>query len=143
MTTPKHAATVGELLAGELPRGVYRLQGRYDAEQLERAALDAGWLFAPLWGTGTRAETLESLGVALGFGEHYGRNLDALADCLRDLVGSTLLLWADWAGLAENDPDAMRRLLRVLQDAGERGGLLAVVLAGDGPEDLDVPTLVG
>jgi len=141
MTEPMHAATVADLLAGELPRGVYRLQGRYDAEQLERAGLDAGWLFAPLWGTGTRAETLESLGVALGFGEHRGRTLEALADGLRDLVGPTLLLWADWAGLAENDPDAMHRLLRVLHDAGRAGGLLAVVLAGEGPEDLDVPVL--
>jgi len=130
--------SLAALLAGELPHGVYRLTGRYDGEQVERLALDAGWLFAPVWGTGTKAEMLEAIGEALGFGDHYGRNLDALADCLRDLVGDTLLLWVDWAGLAEKDPAAMAGILRVL-GAADR---LAVVLAGHGPE-IDVPALEG
>ena len=127
---------LGSLLAGERPLGVYRLPGPYDGEQIERHALDAGWLFAPVWGTGTKKDMLEAIGEALGFGEHYGRNLDALADCLRDLVGETLLLWADWAGLAENDPAAMGGIVHVLGSA-ER---LAVVLVGAGP-DVDVPVL--
>lgn len=139
MSADPSAPTLAALLAGEIPRGVYRLQGGYDAGRIEHAALREGWRFAPLWGTGTRAETLECLGVALGFGEHYGRNLDALADCLRDLEGPTVLLWADWAGLVENDPDAVRRILHVLENAE----LLAVVLAGDGPEGLGVSALAG
>jgi len=128
--------TLDELLTGELPLGVYRLPGRYDGEHVERRALDAGWLFAPVWGTGTKTAMLEAIGEALGFGEHYGRNLDALADCLRDLVGDTVLLWVDWAGLAERDPGSMRAILEVL-DAADR---IAVVLAGEGP-DIGVPVL--
>ena len=127
---------LGSLLAKELPLGVYRLPGRYDGEQIERMALDAGWLFAPVWGPGTKQGMLEAIGEALGFGDHYGRNLDALADCLRDLVADTLLLWADWARLAENYPAAMAGIVQVLGQA-ER---LAVVLVGQGPE-VDVPAL--
>jgi len=128
--------TLDELLAGELPLGVYRLPSRYDGEHVERLALDAGWLFAPVWGEDTKAAMLEAIGEALGFGEHYGRNLDALVDCLRDLVGDTLLLWVDWARLAQHDPAALRGILEVL-DAADR---IAVVLAGEGP-DIEVPVL--
>ena len=53
---------LGSLLAGERPRGVYRLPGPYDGEQIERLALDAGWLFAPVWGTGTKKDMLEAIG---------------------------------------------------------------------------------
>lgn len=128
--------TLSALLDGELPRGVYRLPGRHDGEHIERLALDAGWLFAPVWGAGTKQDTLEAIGEALGFGEHYGRNLDALADCLRDLVGDTVLLWVDWAALAENDPVAMQGIVQVLGAAEH----LAVVLVGDGPQ-VGVPVL--
>jgi RNAse (barnase) inhibitor barstar len=131
------APSLASLLAGELPRGVYRLASRYDGEQVERIALDAGWLFAPVWGTGTKRETLAAIGEALGFGDEYGRNLDALNDCLRDLVGRTVMLWVDWAGLAEKDPDAMRAILHVLGESE----LLAVVLAGQGPDLDGVPVL--
>lgn len=125
------------LLAGETPASVYRWQGTYVADAVEQAALAAGWAFASVWGTATKKDTLESIGVALGFGEHYGRNLDALADCLRDLAGPTLVLWADWAGLAENDPKAMAGILSVLRAADH----LAVLLVGEGPEGFDVPVL--
>jgi RNAse (barnase) inhibitor barstar len=127
--------TLSRLLSGELPRGVYRSE-EYDETAAEAAALAAGWGFAPVWGTATKRDTLEALGVALGFGEHYGRNLDALADCLRDLPGPTLLLWCDWAGLAENDPAAFAAIVQVLGDADH----LAVLLAGPGPAP-DVPPL--
>jgi RNAse (barnase) inhibitor barstar len=123
------------LLAGELPRGVYR-STEHDEAAVEDAALAAGWGFAPAWGTATKRDTLEALGVALGFGEHYGRNLDAMADCLRDLPGPTLLLWCDWAGLAENDPAAFTAIVHVLGDAEH----LAVLLGGPGPA-VDVPLL--
>lgn len=125
------------LLAGEEPSAVYRWQGVYAADDpaddpagVERTVLDAGWRFAPVWGTATKEDTLEALGVALGFGEHYGRNLDALADCLRDLEGRTVVLWCDWAGLAENDPTAMTAILRVFAEASG----VAVLLVGDGPD---------
>jgi hypothetical protein len=127
------------LLRGERPTGVYRWPGTYVADIVEQTALAAGWAFAPVWGMATKQDTLESLGIALGFGEHYGRNLDALADCLRDLAGPTLLLWADWAGLSENDPAAMRGILHVL---GQAEGL-AVLLVGEGPAEIGVPELAG
>lgn len=127
--------SLARLLSGELPGGVYRGEG-YDEAAVEAAALAAGWGFAPVWGTATKGDTLAALGVALGFGEHYGRNLDALADCLRDLPGDTLLLWCDWAGLAENDPPAFAAILHVLGAAEH----LAVLLSGPGPAP-DVPPL--
>ncbi|HVX53979.1 barstar family protein [Nocardioides sp.] len=129
--------TLSGLLSGDLPRGVYRSE-EYDETAAETAALAAGWGFAPVRGAATKRDTLEAIGAALGFGAHYGRNLDALADCLRDLRGPTLLLWRDWAGLAENDPTAFGAIVHVLGQAGP----LAVLLAGPGPA-LDVPALLG
>ncbi len=68
--------SLSELLAGELPAGVYRWRRDYAPgieDELRAAAVEAGWAFAPVWGTATKDEALEGIGAALGFGEHYGR----------------------------------------------------------------------
>ncbi|WP_435743916.1 barstar family protein [Nocardioides sp. SYSU DS0663] len=78
----------------------------------------------------TKAAVLEALGDALGFPDWWGRNLDALADCLGDIEAPsrTLLLWDGWAGFAADDPRGFGLVRRLLADAG-----LAVLLRGDGP----------
>ena len=52
------------------------------------------------------AEFLAAVGEALAFPDHYGQNLDALNDCLRDLPGPTVLLWDGWCTLAREDETA-------------------------------------
>jgi RNAse (barnase) inhibitor barstar len=69
----------------------------------------------------SRAEALDAIGAALNFPAWYGRNLDALYDCLVDLSwqpnGEHVLIWAGHRDLEVADPDAYRAVLAVLDDA--------------------------
>ncbi len=78
----------------------------------------------------------------------FGRNWDALDECMRGLdldePAGLLVLWKGWASLAEGDADAFDCALEVFRDAcvawddDEVPG--AVLLVGDGP-DTDLPDL--
>lgn len=129
------------LLAGHVPPGAHRWHAAYDVEQVRHTVEHAGWAFAHVdgWTHPTRAGTLEALGAALGLPDWWGRNLDALADGLRDLdadaAARTVLLWDGWGPLAHEDARTVEVVLRLLTGAG-----LSVLLRGDGP-DLEVPSL--
>lgn len=62
-----------------------------------------------------RQDAMDTLGAALSLPEWWGRNLDALYDCLTDLDRPVRLVVADAADL-DASPFG-RRLLRVLADA--------------------------
>ncbi|MDN5895066.1 MAG: barstar family protein [Nocardioides sp.] len=96
-------------------------------------AEQAGWAFGHVDGwtdaRGTKRGFLGAVGVALGFPEHYGQNLDALADCLADLTVDTVLLWDGWSRLAHDDAKAFRISLDVLRErTGQAGAAKFVVL---------------
>ena len=71
------------------------------------------------------------------FPEHYGQNLDALNDSLRDLPGRTVLLWDGWCTLAREDETAFNAVRAILAD---HTASLTTLLRGEGP-DVDVPSL--
>ncbi|MBC9732115.1 barstar family protein [Nocardioides marmotae] len=126
------------LLAGRVPPAAYRWHAAYDVGEVRRSVEHAGWRLAHVdgWTHPTRAETFEALGEALALPGWWGRNLDALADCLRDLdTDRTVVLWDGWGPLAREDGRAFGIILRLLTDSG-----LAVLLRGDGPE-VHVPDL--
>lgn len=145
MTGPMHGSSestdgLEHLLAGRTPPGVYRWHSSLSEQDAAAAAERAGWRLARLGRVvDTREEALAALGETLGFPEHYGRNLDALWDCLRDLPAPTILLWDGWGRLARSAGSDVRRLLGVLGDRAAQGGF-AVLLRGDGP-DLGIPVL--
>lgn len=62
-----------------------------------------------------REEAMELLGQALALPEWWGRNLDALYDCLTE-PGRPVRLELDGREVMEESPFG-RRLLRVLEDA--------------------------
>ena len=99
------------------------------------------------WTSESKAEFLEGLGAALALPDHYGRNFDALADCLTDVVAGdtagTVLLWDGWGPFARAEERAFSVALSVLGTRvhAERGGPFAVLLRGDGPEPIGVPDL--
>ncbi|HEY6422838.1 MAG TPA: barstar family protein [Pseudonocardiaceae bacterium] len=76
----------------------------------------------------SKAQALDAIGVALNFPTWYGRNLDALHDCLADLswqpAGEHVLIWAGHRALAAADPTSYQAVLAVLSDSP-----LSVVLA--------------
>lgn len=135
------------LLAGRADPGVLRWSSSLDAVDVEHSADLAGWRFAHVdgWLATTRREVLDALGASLGFPAHYGRNLDALADCLSEVgedARATLVLWDGWSTLAREDPAAFDALLRVLGErASSSHSPFAVLLRGDGPDLAGVPLL--
>jgi len=83
----------------------------------------------------SRTEALDAFAAALEFPSWFGRNLDALLDCLTDLSwqteGEHMLIWAGHGELAEADPITYRAVLSILEEAvaAPYGRPLTVVLA--------------
>lgn len=90
--------------------------GRALAEAQERGA--SAHLVGPVT---SKADALDAIGAALNFPAWYGRNLDALYDCLVDLSwqpdGEQVLVWTGHRDLEAADPEGYRVVLAVLDDA--------------------------
>ena len=56
---------------------------------------------------------------ALDFPEWYGGNLDALYDCMTDLMEELDVEFLNWDRMEENLGDYAGKVLRVLRDAAE------------------------
>ncbi len=135
------------VLAGRHDNGVFTWHAHFPAQEVAHAVEHAGWAFGHVdsWTSETKAEVLEALGKALELPEHFGKNLDALADSLSDLRGDAVLLWDGWAPFARADEKGFRKALKVLTDrAADAGrGRFTVLLRGEGPELPDVDSLDG
>ena len=137
------------LLSGRATPGTYRWYGDSPVAEVRHTVEHAGWRFAHHDGSAdeTRADVLAGLGAALDFPAYYGQNLDALADCLRDVVPAervgTVLLWDAWGRFARADDSSFARVLQVIagRTGRERGAPFVVLLRGEGPERDDVPGL--
>ena len=83
----------------------------------------------------SQADALDAIGATLSFPAWYGRNLDALHDCLVDLSwqpdGEHVLIWTGHRQLEVADPEGYHAVLAVLADAAaaSTGRPLSVVLA--------------
>ncbi|KZB85455.1 barstar family protein [Amycolatopsis regifaucium] len=67
------------------------------------------------------ASTLDAIAEALSFPDYFGKNLDALYDCLTDLSwlppGEHVLIWSGSSVLKDRDPKAYLAVRSVLSDA--------------------------
>lgn len=117
---------IDDLLDGSTTPGVHRVR-RADPDALAAA----GWRVGVLGAVETRGEALAGVGEALGFPGHYGRNLDALWDCLTDLEAPTALVWAGWQVLATGAPQAWADVFGVLTERVAEQPPFAIVLADD------------
>jgi RNAse (barnase) inhibitor barstar len=81
-----------------------------------------------------KLSTLDAIAAVLSFPDHFGRNLDALYDCLTDLSwlprGEHVLIWSASDRLRQADPKAYLAIRGVLYDA-ER----ALATGGDRSDD--------
>jgi RNAse (barnase) inhibitor barstar len=109
------------LLAGRVEPGVYRWHTELSAADLSESVTGAGWSLAQIADVAeTKDEVLGAIGAALGFPAHFGRNLDALWDSLRDLSAPTVLLWETWGSAAYADRAGFEKI--VAGRGGPRGG---------------------
>ncbi|MGH3853656.1 MAG: barstar family protein [Pseudonocardiaceae bacterium] len=88
-----------------------------DATRALADARDRGAVAHLVGPVASKAEALEAIGVALSFPAWYGRNLDALHDCLADLSGEHVLVWVGHRQLEADDPNAYQAILAVLETA--------------------------
>jgi RNAse (barnase) inhibitor barstar len=112
---------IDEVLAGQRAPGAFPVPAGTPVSTEPAAA--AGWLVAVLDGRAitSAAELFEACAGALEFPEWFGRNFDALADCLGDLswlpAPGYLLLWRHAEVLAGCAPDEYATAYRVLAAA--------------------------
>ncbi|MDF9878443.1 barstar family protein [Cellulosimicrobium cellulans] len=111
------------------------------ARGLQVVVLDAG-----SWSTGP--EVHRDIAVALDFPAYYGRNLDALSDCLSDVVAREYGLQPSAAGLAlvflgfdrfaaalpDLAPAFVNILVTQARGAAETGATMALLLQSDDRE---------
>jgi hypothetical protein len=90
--------------------GVYRVRG--DAEVLDELKGSAAKV--SFKGAGTKDELLDRIAQALRFPDWFGRNWDALEDCLTEVRGC--LLFYDFQGIEADD---LAVLLDVLASSAE------------------------
>jgi RNAse (barnase) inhibitor barstar len=109
------------------PQAVLPL-GAYDKIELERAARRADQILlrSDCRDTASKADVLTRIGKDLSLPKHYGRNLDALYDCLTDLRPNADASQPGFVVFIENLPDGGRfshtdrdALLDVFRDAAE------------------------
>lgn len=145
MTPDPATDDVSAVLDGRLPAGVYRWrpqglgEGRDEDAGLGEASL--GWQVRRLDGThaATKTDVLVAVGETLAFPATYGRNLDAVADLLDDLVDPTVLVWRSWTALAQQDPRTFEVLLQIFAGRasdGARTPFVVLLVEDEGGPDL-------
>lgn len=130
------------ILAGHTAPDVFEWQAAFEPSDVAHTVEHAGWSFGYVdgWLAQTKTEFLDAIARALNFPAYYGRNFDALVDCLRDVGGVTdngvVLLWDGWSTLAADDPLAFTTALSVLKERSQADEArpFAVLLRGAGPE---------
>ena len=69
----------------------------------------------------SREDLLDALGDALGVFDQYGRNLDALWDCLEDpdlrrVKGPAEIHWTDWRRYQRDDPEGFEKVIAQFEE---------------------------
>lgn len=101
----------------------------HDADGAVRNAYTAaGWRVARIRDATTRGEVLDAFAAALAFPPYFGRNLDALWDCLTDLTTPTVVVWEGWQRCAVEHPEDWAGLMGVMRDRVGTQPPFAVVL---------------
>jgi RNAse (barnase) inhibitor barstar len=102
----------------------------YRVDELMQAAAQAGqhFLYANLAEAQSKQDALERIAAAFTFPAHFGRNLDALYDCMTDLVHKAgpqpgfIVVLEQLPDGPRFDREAREQLLDVFRDAADFWG---------------------
>jgi RNAse (barnase) inhibitor barstar len=102
----------------------------YRVDDLMTAAQSAGhhFLYANLSGAQSKQDVLDGIAEAFTFPAHFGKNLDALYDCMTDLVHKSgqqpgfVVVLEQIPDNPRFDREAREQLLEVFRDAAEFWG---------------------
>jgi RNAse (barnase) inhibitor barstar len=118
---------LSRLLGGARTPGVYTSDR--DPADVRAALARAGWSTALLGPASTTEGFYDEVAAALDLPEYFGRNLDALWDCLTDLETPTVVIVSEWTRFAEARPSRWAAILDVFAERCSRPPDFAVVLA--------------
>jgi RNAse (barnase) inhibitor barstar len=99
----------------------------YRVDDLMQAATEAGqhFLYANLQEAQSKQDVLDSIALAFTFPAHFGKNLDALYDCMTDLVHKSgqqpgfVVVLEQLPDNARFDREMREQLLDVFRDAAD------------------------
>ena len=102
----------------------------YRVDDLMQAAAQGGqhFLYAHLGEAQSKQDVLEKIAEAFTFPPHFGKNLDALYDCMTDLVNKSgqqpgfVVVLEQLPDNARFDREAREQLLDVFRDAADYWG---------------------
>lgn len=106
-----------------------------DPESLVTELTRAGNRVVTLTGVVDEASFHDRIAAAAGFPAYYGRNLDALWDCLTDQPEGTVLVWPDWPELAVHHAAWWARVIAVLTEWSQQPAyrlVLPIAATGQG-----------
>ena len=132
MTTDTQLSSDPEA-AGPIGSGILLVDPAHSSDPVKVATAwrEAGWRVFHMSGGAELESVLAGFGRALSFPSWYGRNLNALRDCLADLEGDPAVLWTGWQPFQRDNPQDWGRLIEIigqcLDDDGFNGFALLLV----------------
>jgi hypothetical protein len=114
---------LAQILAQQIPVGIYRWSCRRSAAAIAREAAAAGWRCFTLDGSAinNKASFLATCAVAFGWPAYVGHNWDSFEEAINDLSWAPaqgyLVVYDDPDPFAEGDPENWQIAQSILRDA--------------------------
>ena len=128
---------VTALLLGLKAPGSWQVEEFTAADAAMAQGMETTAIGIDLSGVDTKVDLMAGLAKALSLPAYFGKNFDALYDCLTDPPARSLIVITDGAKLLDADPKVGQLLAQVLQDASDywlgRGSVMNVLWVGVAP----------
>jgi hypothetical protein len=134
------------LLMGYVAPGVWRVAELGPGDQALAVARGVRWQELDLGSVDSKAALMERLAVDLELPAYFGKNWDALDECLNEAPAPGLVVISNAQGLINSEPATAASLSEVLDDACRSWNQINIdmsaIWVGAGPPDIpEIPSL--